>query len=179
MTGPGVLKSFYDGWAGQHGRLIDSIRPLTPEQMQLCAAPSQWAIWQLASNMAGGRLYWFCWMLREDDHGLLPVMFSVDDTSPGAPSINWSGWEADEANPRTADELVDVLEGTWRVVEACLGRWSLEDLSKDVTNKDGWGQVRTITPAWVIQHLMLHEVGHGSEIALILRVHGLPTAMGW
>jgi hypothetical protein len=37
--------------------------------------------------------------------------------------------------------------------------------------------MRTITPSWVIHRLIVHEAHHGSEIALILRVHGLPTAI--
>src|SRR6185312_13972500 len=64
------LHALYEGWADQHRRLLDTLRPLSPAQMRLRPAPSEWAIWQLASNMAGGRLYWLCHMLGEDDRGL-------------------------------------------------------------------------------------------------------------
>ncbi len=164
MSRPAELKPFYDGWADQQQKLLDSIRPLTPEQMQLRPAPGEWAIWQLASNMAGGRLYWLCFMLREDDRGV------------GA-SLDWLGWEDNADHPRSADELVDALSKTWGVVEACLDRWSLADLGTEVTSKDWWGNQVTITPGWVIHRLMSHEVHHGSEISMILRIHGLPTAM--
>jgi uncharacterized damage-inducible protein DinB len=150
------LKPFYDGWADQQRKLLETLSPLTPEQMQLRPAPSEWAIWQLASNMAGGRLYWLCYMLQEDRRGV-------------------SGWKED--HPLNAGELVDALSGTWNVVEACLDRWSLADLSKEVTRKDLRGELRTITPGWVINRLMSHEFHHGSEIALILRMHGLPTSI--
>lgn len=162
MSTPIELKPFYDGWADQQRNLITTLRPLTAAQMQLRPAPSEWTIWQLASNMVGGRMYWLCFMLHEADLGVGP---------------EWSGWEDTPDHPRTADELVAALGKTWGVVEACLDRWSLEDLSKEVTTKDWWGQLRTITPGWVINRLMSHEVHHGSEIALILRVHGLPTAI--
>lgn len=161
MSRAAELKPFYDGWADQQRRLLDSLRPLTPEQMRLRPAAGEWAIWQLASNMVGGRLYWLCYMLREDDHGLSML----------------AGWEDNEDHPRSADELVDALSKTWGVVEACLDRWSLDDLSIEVTSKDWWGNPLTITAGWVIHRLMSHEVHHGSEISLILRVHGLPTAM--
>jgi uncharacterized damage-inducible protein DinB len=176
MDRPAVLKPFYEGWADQHRKLIDSIRPLTPEQMQLRPAPGEWAIWQLASNIAGGRVYWLCSMLGEDDRGLVQALRAGATTGP-ATTIDLRGWEDDVEHPRTADELVDVLERTWSVVEGCLDRWSLDDLQVEVTSTDAWGQLRTITPGWVLWRLMSHDVHHGSEIALILRVHGLPTAI--
>lgn len=172
MTRPLELQPFYDGWADQQKNLLQSIGPLTPEQMQLRPAPGEWAIWQLASNMVGGRLYWLCYMLGEDDRGLISRLFGGD-----SPSVNWLGWEDVPEHPRNADELVDALTGTWAVIDACINRWSLDDLQLEVTSTDAWGTQRTITRGWVINRLISHEVHHGSEIALILRVHGLPTAI--
>jgi uncharacterized damage-inducible protein DinB len=176
MPRPPELKGFYEGWAEQQAKLLDSIRPLTMEQIQLRAAPGEWAIWQLASNMAGGRLYWLCHMLGEDDSGL-SQMFRVDHTTVPDLPLEWAGWEDNEDRPRSADELVDAFQKTWEVVKACLDRWSLQDLNVEVKGENAWGRIVTITPGAVIWRLMSHEVHHGSEISLILRVHGLPTAM--
>ena len=33
----------------------------------------------------------------------------------------------------------------------------------------------TVSRGWVIWHVIEHELQHGTEIALILREHGLPT----
>lgn len=156
------LKAFYDGFADQHHKIVETLRPLTPEQMQLRAAPGEWAIWQLASNMVGGRMYWLCFMLGEDNQGISPEM---------------TGWEDEPGHPRTSAELVEVFEKTWGVVEASLDRWSLADLNVEVTKNDFWGRPVTISPAWVLQRIISHEVHHGSEISLILRVYGLPTLM--
>jgi uncharacterized damage-inducible protein DinB len=160
MTRPPELKPFYDGWADQQRKLLDTIRPLTPEQMQLRPAPSEWAIWQLVSNMAGGRLYWLCFVLKQDDLGI----------------SSRSGWEEDDHRRKT-DDLVGALTRTWKVVESCLDRWTLEDLGLAVTTKDWWGNEITITPAWAINRLLAHEYHHGSEIATICRIHGLPTTI--
>jgi uncharacterized damage-inducible protein DinB len=176
MSRPAELKAFYDGWANHHRSVLETLRPLTPEQMCLKPAPSEWAIWQLASNMAGGRLYWLSGMLGEDDRGH-GQMFRVDHTTVPGLSIDRAGWEDDEDRPRTADEIVGAFEKTWDVVDACLDRWSLADINVEVTTTDAWGRRITITPGWVMWRLMSHEVHHGSEIALILRVHGLPTAI--
>jgi uncharacterized damage-inducible protein DinB len=154
------MKAFYDGFEAQHQRIIETLRPLTPEQMQLRPSPEEWAIWMLASNMCGGRLYWLCFMLHEDDRGIGP---------------EWSGWEDTPDQPRTAGELVAAFEKTWEVVQACLDRWTLADLNVEVTRNNWWGQPVTISPAWVLWRLMSHEAHHGSEIALILRMHNLPT----
>jgi uncharacterized damage-inducible protein DinB len=157
------LKAFYEGWASQQSDLLQSIRPLSPEEMQLRVG-DEWAIWQLASNMAGGRLYWLCFVLGEDDLGAGELFRD-------------GGWEDAPDRPRTAGELADALERTWGVVEACLDKWSLSDLNVEAQHKDFWGRPITVSPGWVLWRLMSHEMHHGSEISLILRVHGLPTAM--
>jgi uncharacterized damage-inducible protein DinB len=154
------MKAFYDGWAEQHRRIVETLRPLTAEQVQLRPSPSEWAIWMLAANMVGGRMYWLCFMLQEDDQGVGP---------------EWTGWEDDPDHPRTAEELVAAFEKSGSVVEACLDKWTLSDLNVEVTRNNFWGQPVTISPAWVLWRLMSHEAHHGSEIALILRMHGLPT----
>jgi uncharacterized damage-inducible protein DinB len=160
------LRAFYEGWADEHRRALDTIRPLSAEQMQLRPAPGEYAVWQLASNMAGGRLYWLCFMLGEDDlgHG---EMFRA------------GGWEDDRDHPRTAEELVDALLKTWEVVQRCMDRWTAEDLVREVTARDFWGRMQTITPAGVVWKLITHEAHHGAEISAILRVNGLPTQLNW
>jgi uncharacterized damage-inducible protein DinB len=162
MSRPVELKAFHEGWADHQKRLLDTLRLLSPEQMQLRAAPTEWAIWQLASNMVGGRMYWLCFMLGEDDLGV---------------TADWTGWEDDEDHPRTADELIEAFVKTWRVAEACIDRWGLDDLNVESTRNNFWGQPTTVSPGWVLWRLMEHEVHHGAEISLILRLHGLPTAL--
>lgn len=163
MAAPPELKAFYEGWAERQRQILDSIRPLTLEQVQLRPGPGEWAIWELASNMCGGRLYWFCFMLGEDDRGV-----SMAD---------WSGWEDTPDRPRTAGELVAAFEKTWQVIEPCLERWALADLNVEVTRNNWWGQPTTISPGWVLWRVMSHEVHHSAEISTILRLHGLPTAL--
>ncbi len=174
MSRAASLTAFHQGWAAQQNNLLDTIRPLTPEQMQLRAAPGEWAIWQLASNMAGGRLYWLCHMLGEPDLGLRGLFRVESATVPGI-DLAWAGWEDNEDQPRSANELIDAFEKTWTVVEASLNRWTEDDLNRPVACTDAWGNARTVTPAEVIWRVTSHEVHHGSEISLILRIHGLPT----
>lgn len=176
MTRASELSAFYDGWAEQQANLLESIRPLSQEQMQLRPAPGEYAIWQLASNMAGGRLYWLCTMLGEDSRGLLGL-FRVDHVTVPGLAMEQAGWEDDGDHPRGAAEIEDAFHKTWGVVDACIDRWTLADLNREVTRTDAFGRVRTISPGGVLWRLMAHEVHHGAEISTILRINGLPTAM--
>ncbi len=84
-----------------------------------------------------------------------------------------AGWEDDEDHPRTAAELVDAFQVTWLVIDDCLRRWTEEDFQAEFSRPRRHGPAST--RAWVLWHVIEHELQHGTEIALILRSHGLPT----
>jgi uncharacterized damage-inducible protein DinB len=88
-----------------------------------------------------------------------------------------AGWEDDEDHPRTAAEVVDAFQATRGLIDDCLRRWTEEDLLAEVPRPRGDG--RTFTRAWVIWDQVEHELHHGTEIALILRSHGLRTLVLW
>ncbi len=169
---PDSLTAFYRGWAAHQDRLLEVIGPLTDEQMRLRPAPDHWAVWQLAANMAGGRAYWFHEVLGEGDPAIRDMFRVAATTVPGLP-LEDAGWEDDEARPRTAAELVDAFQVTWRMVDDCLQRWTEQDLQVAFPRPRRHGP--TSTRAWVIWHVIEHELQHGTEIALILRSQGLPT----
>lgn len=160
------------GWRDHNRRLIEIISPLTDEQLQLRPSAEHWAVWQLASNLAGGRVYWLHDILGEGDDALRDSFRVASTTVPDLPLTD-AGWEDDEDHPRTAAELTDALARTWQLVEECLRRWSGEDYAVEFTRDRG--RVRTFSRAWVVWHILEHDLEHGSEIALILRANGLPT----
>ena len=164
---------FYEGWAEYQRRLLDVIRPLTDEQVKLRPVPEHYAIWQLASNMVGGRVHWFHDVLGEGDPALRQVFRVATMTVPGLP-LEDAGWEDDEDHPRAASVLVDAFEKTWSMIYDCLQRWTAEDLRVEFT-RERPGRIQRVSRGWVIWHVMEHELQHGTEIALILRGHGLPT----
>ncbi|CAN5168193.1 hypothetical protein BH18ACT5_BH18ACT5_01700 [soil metagenome] len=117
---PASIAVFNEGWKSHERRLLDVIRPLTVEQLQLRPAAEHWTVWQLASNMVGGR--------------------------------------GRSRGPR----------------HECLERWAEEDPLVEYSRRRGEKSAK-FTRAWVIWHLVQHELQHGAEIAIILRSHGLPT----
>jgi uncharacterized damage-inducible protein DinB len=169
---PPGLTDTYEGWARHQAELIRVLAPLNADQLAIRPSPDMWAIWQLASNIAGGRAYWFHDVLGEGPDDLRDMFRVVSTTVPGLP-LSDAGWEDDENHPRTAAELVDGLEKTWAVVHECQGRWSADDLEQVLPAKAG--RRPTIKRGWLIWHMIEHELHHGTEIAVMLREHGLDT----
>ncbi len=171
---PAGLVDLYDGWARIQSNLVRVLGPLDDEQLALRPAtePNHWAIWQLASNMAGGRAYWFHDVLGEGPAAVRDMFLVASTTVPGL-SLSDAGWEDDETHPRSAVELVGALETTWGLVQECIDRWSAAELEEVLPA--GAGAYPTVKRGWVIWHLIEHELQHGTEIALILRQNGLAT----
>lgn len=123
--------------------------------------------------MAGGRAYWIYDILGEGEAAVRDLFRVAATTVPDLPLAD-AGWEDDEDHPRSAAELVDAFERTRRMIDDCLRRWTADDLEVEFSRRRG-GRTETFTRGWVIWHLIEHELQHGTEIALILRTHGLPT----
>jgi uncharacterized damage-inducible protein DinB len=165
------LNAFYDGWSGYQRALLDVIEPLSDEQVLIKPAPHQMAVWQLAAHMAGCRPYWFG-ILGEGSEELRD-MFRVEETTVPDLPLEFAGWEDNENQPRKAMELVNALQKTWEMIDGCLRRWSPEDLQVEFSRQRMNGETQTFTRAWVVYHLMEHELHHGGEISNILGSHGL------
>jgi uncharacterized damage-inducible protein DinB len=150
-----TLSLFYEGWDNYQGLLVDAIAPLTPEQLALQAAPAQRPVWLIAAHILGTRIGWFQNVMGEGD----PALAAFDP------------WDADGAPPRTAPELVEGLEATWRMIEDCLERWMPSMLDDRFTTSPG----RVRTRQWIIWHVIEHDLHHGGELFLTLGMHGLPT----
>lgn len=165
------LRTFYDGWANHQRLILDALRDLTPDQLGLRPAGDAWSIWQLAGHVAGSRSYWFQDNLGEGDPALRELFRVGSTTVPDLP-LEDAGWEDDEDHPRGALELIDGLERTWTMIEACLRRWTAEDLATEFSRTRRSG-TQTFSRVWVVWHVLEHDVHHGGEISLILGSNGL------
>ncbi|MEZ4494756.1 MAG: DinB family protein [Dehalococcoidia bacterium] len=167
-----ALQTFIDGWENYQQLLLTALRPLTDEQMALKPAPHQWAVWQIASHMAGARMYWFHDFLKECDPALRDHFRVAQTTVPGLSLID-AGWEDDERRPRTAAEVVDAFERTWAAISGCFARWTPAELKVTYRRKLRTGGEQVRSREWVIWHLIEHELHHGGEISNILGSNGL------
>ena len=163
-----AIRPFIEGWGSHQKLLVEALQDRTPAQLAFRTAPQQWAIWQLAAHVAGARAFWFHVQLGEGDPSVIE-QFRVEHTTVPGLSADDAGWEDDEDHPRTSEELVAALGRTWDLIDACLQRWTPEDLEVSVD-----GRRRPYLRGWVVWHVMEHDVHHGGEISQILGSNGLP-----
>lgn len=150
-----TLAPFYRGWEAYQRLLIDAIAPLSPQQLALHASPGQRPLWLLVAHIIGTRVGSFQW-IDEGATELAPLDL----------------WDADDAPPRTAAELIHGLEVTWAMIDGCLNRWTPAMLDDEFTGESPHGMV-TRTRQWIIWHVLEHDLHHGGEISLTLGNHGL------
>ncbi len=152
-----TLTTFYTAWKEYQEHIKESLAPLTAEQLTLRAASDLRSIGENAAHIIGCRAGWFTEFLGEDG---------------GADVLAFARWDEPGAPSRTAAELVQGLDGTWEFMADCLTRWSPADMQK--TFPDDWDGKRVeLSRAWVVWHVLEHDLHHGGEISLTFGMHGL------
>ncbi len=77
-----------------------------------------------------------------------------------------------------ADELVDALDSTFRLVEGCLDRWTPEMLANEI-RRDYDGTVQVHHRGSILQRLFSHDAYHCGELSQTLGIAGLPQIDLW
>ena len=108
------IRRFYAGWDAYNERIVEVVGGMSMQQLQIRPAPERWPIWATVAHTAGVRVFWLCGVLGEPGA----------ESTPFPDPIGGQPWEDDEETPRRADELVLALETSWKVIEACLDRWT-------------------------------------------------------
>ena len=166
MTEPPGVEAFYRGWDLENAALIGAIRDLTPEQLALEGATG-WKIWMSVSHIAGTRVFWLCHIFKEPGAETTPFR-----------DPNGMGWEDDPTHPRSADELVGVLESTGRIVANTLATWTPDTLGVEARRVTAAGVVQLHTRQSVLMRIITHEAYHCGEIAMVLGNNGLGGRTG-
>ena len=161
------IRLFYDRWPQYNRRLVETISPLTTEQLALQAQPEHWPVWAIVGHLAGTRVYWLSTVLGEPGWEATPFRVGQEE-----------GWEDDPAHPRSAAELVEALESTYAIVDRVLDAWTPEDM--EVAFDRWYGDIhQSHTRTSVLQRLLTHEAYHDGEIALALGAHHLDPVYIW
>jgi uncharacterized damage-inducible protein DinB len=149
----------YPGWETYQTRLIQALEPLTEQQLRLRTADGLRGVGETCRHIIGARARWCRYVL-----GL------GDQTTEGL--ANWD----DRAMPeRSAAELVAGLRSSWEVLRTALTRWTANDLAVLIPNNHpSKEEPAEFSRAWVIWHLIEHDLHHSGEITEILGAHGLP-----
>jgi uncharacterized damage-inducible protein DinB len=155
--------TFYTYWKEYQDHIKGALAPLTAEQLELRAAPHLRSIGENALHIIGCRAFWFNQFLGEDGGKEMKVYTAWNEVALGL-----------GAPIPTADELAQGLDRTWQFMADCLARWSSDDMRQ--TFPDDWdGQQVYLSRAWVVWHVMEHDLHHGGELSLTLGMHGLPA----
>jgi len=163
---PGSLRPFYADWAGYNRRWTEGIRRLTPDDLALRVAADRgyetepWPIWAVAAHTVGPRVFWLCDVFGEPGAEQTPF--------PG----ETPGWEDDLSHPRTTEELVWAFESTWKVVEGCLDRWTVDTLDASASRFEGSRPPEIHTRQSILLRLIVHEGYHLGEVNLALGANG-------
>ena len=158
-----TLTTFYTFWKAYQGHFKEAIVPLTDAQLALRAAPHLRSIGEQILHVVACRAYWFTDFLGEDG-GEEMKMYA-----------NWNSIALSLGAPiPPVAELALGLDCTWQFMEGCLSRWSPDEMRQ--TFPDQWdGKPVAVSRAWVVWHVMEHDLHHGGELSLTLGMHGLPA----
>ena len=155
-----TLTTIYTNWKKYQEHIRDAVAPLTAEQLALEAAPHLRTVGQLALHIIGCRAGWFTFTMGEDWGDKGKAYAELDER--GAPV-------------RTAAEMVEALDYTWQSMADCLARWNDDDMQKTFEDDWGDGKIVHLSRAWIVYHVMEHDLHHGGELSLTLGMHGIPA----
>jgi len=138
----------FDSWQDYQDALKRAIAPLTKEQLQQRLLPGLRTPGEIAEHIVFGRALHLHRMLGEAGAELTPL----------------HQWDDEDDLPRTAVEIVQGLELTWRYITDCLmGGSSTDDLAEE--------EAQIVQTIW---GLLDHDLPHAGELSLLLGAAGLP-----
>lgn len=158
-----TLTTFYASWKEYQDHLAATLAPLTDEQLTLRAAPGLRSVGENAMHIVGCRMFWFTEALEVDGGEELKAYAS------------WNKAALELGSPvPSATELAQAIDRTWRLMSDCLARWSPADMRKTISDEED-GEPVEISRAWVVWHVLEHDLHHGGELSFTLGMHGIPA----
>ncbi len=171
-----TLTTFYASWKAYQDHLTAALAPLTAEQLALRAAPGLRSVGENALHIVGCRMFWLTGFLGEDGGEALQPYARWNEVALGAPYASGNALAlALEASIPTGAELAQGVDRTWRFMADRLERWSSADMRQTFPDEGEDGTPIEISRAWVVWHVLEHDLHHGGELSLILGMHGLPA----
>lgn len=155
-TSSNLIDAIVEGLKDYHSQLVLIVGSLTPEQCTIRVAPNLRSVGEIVAHIIAARAGWFYDVLHE-----------------GSDEIGAMGhWDEEDQPDRTPAEFVSALQGTWKMIEDALTRWTPQYLAVQIVLP--WiGPKYPITRPWVIWHLIEHDLHHGGELAHTLGMQGL------
>lgn len=170
-----TLTAFYTSWKAYQDHIEEALAPLTAEQLALRAAQGLRSIGENALHIIGCRMFWFTEFLGEDGGEEMNVYSRWNEAALGAPYSSWNevALALGGAAP-SGTELAQGIKRTWQLMADRLARWTPADMQETFPD-DGDGAPVEVSRAWVVWHVLEHDLHHGGELSLTLGMHGIPA----
>ena len=162
-----TIRPAYDMWPQYNRRLRQVIGAMSAEQLAIRPSADRWPIWATVGHTAGARVYWLSDVIGEPGAETTPF-----------PDAATTGWEDDLDHPRSADQLVEALDSTWRLIEGCLDRLA-PDMLADEFHRDFGGEPQVHSRGSILQRLFTHDAYHCGELSQTLGIRRLPQIDLW
>ena len=163
-----TIRPAYSTWPVYDRRLREIVASLTDEQLAIRPSPERWPLWATVGHLACQRVSWLCGFAGEPSAETTPFPNALHEC-PGDEYLD---------PVMSAPALVEALDSTFRIVEACLDRWTPDMLGDEIRRTFG-DDVWAHTRGWVIQRVFAHDVYHCAELNEILGTAGLPQIDLW
>jgi DinB superfamily len=163
-----AIRPAFSKWPDYNRRLRELVATLTDEQLAIRPSPDRWPLWATIGHAACQRVFWLCDFAGEPGKETTPFTNAAYDC-PG---------DDDLEHVLSADALVAALDSTFRIVDGCLDRWTLDMLTEEIRRPE-WDDSWVHTRGAVIQRVFSHDVYHAAELNEALGIAGLPQVNLW
>ena len=163
-----TIRPAYSAWSDYNRRLREVVAGLSDEQLAIQPSPERWPLWATVGHLACQRVFWLCDFAGE----------------PGAKTTRFTNaayncpGDDDLEHVLSAEELVEALDSTFRIIDACLDRWTLEMLEEEIRRPE-WDGTWVHTRGAVVQRVFAHDVYHSAELNEALGGARLPQIDLW
>jgi DinB superfamily len=163
-----AIRPAYSNWPRYNHVFREAVARLTDEQLAVCPSPERWPIWATVGHTACQRVSWLCGFAGEPG----------GESTPFPDALHNCPGDEDLEHFLTAGALVEALDSTFRIVENCLDRWTLDTLDEEIRRT--FGQEEWVhTRGSVIQRVFIHDVSHCAELNETFGRLGLPQIDFW
>jgi hypothetical protein len=167
MTG-GAIRPAFDSWPHYNQRLRETVASMTEEQLAIQPSPERWPMWATIGHTLCQRVFMLCDFAGE----------------PGAETTRFTNaafdcpGDDDLEHVLSSPDLVEAIDDTFRIVDGCLDRWTIDMLDEVISHPE-WGEDRRHTRGWLLQRAFSHDVYHCAELNETLSAAGLPQIDLW
>jgi len=163
-----IIRQAYSNWPLYNSRLRAAVATMSDEQLAIQPSPERWPLWATVGHAACQRVFWLCDFAGEPGA----------ETTPFTDAGNNCPGDDDLEHVFNASQLAEALDSTFRIVEQCLDRWTIESLA-EVLRRPEWDETWVHSRGSVIQRVFAHDISHISELNEALGRAGVPQIDLW